>query len=443
MARAPEVSEEVGPEDVEAQVGWIPHLADVQATDVNCDGETQALMQHLRAVKAADDNTSIDQPWEVDTGLLAIVSDAYVLLVSWVWIAAKTTVLFLPLCLALLPAMLLLRLHAACLPTPLVKVRRGRAFRLLVAAEILAGLPFLTLASLSLVLDTAVYYACFVPFCLATCGHQRFVESVKAIAPYRGGPPLLSHMSDLIVASLGQVLRHGLPALLRKVALMVLINPVLKYFVHTNPLVYRLEERFLTQMSDAWRDMPVEEVLGHLCRLVCDTHVGKQDLRDRLAPLGFLPHWPHPPEGRRWALGLQVSGVSAQLLHATHAAEGGHFVLSNSCLVPAFRTPLWYNNPYHIFTGYAEAQITTGMPSQFDKFRGGEHAMWVLSGHSPLLARRTSLFGVGCIERCAEQWLPRLTYELRRLIRGQAIADIVRREAARVVRRPEPRKAVG
>ena len=50
------------------------------------------------------------------------------------------------------------------------------------------------------------------------------------------------------------------------------------------------------------------------------------------------------------------------------------------------------------FTGYVEASISTGLPQQPDKPRGGEHPMWLLTSRSPLLTARDSPVGVGWIE---------------------------------------------
>ena len=53
-------------------------------------------------------------------------------------------------------------------------------------------------------------------------------------------------------------------------------------------------------------------------------------------------------------------------------------VLSNSACRGIYRVMLWYNNPYHFFTGFVEAEWSSGYPSQLDKISAGEHPMWLL-----------------------------------------------------------------
>ena len=102
----------------------------------------------------------------------------------------------------------------------------------------------------------------------------------------------------------------------------------------------------------------------------------------------FVPHYPYPPEGRRWAMGMQQAGMNnwlgqfSLLVHTTHASrtDGGsteQYVASNSCKLPLYRVMLWYNNPYHFLTGFVEAQNTTGEPSQVDKVNGGHSERWL------------------------------------------------------------------
>ena len=84
---------------------------------------------------------------------------------------------------------------------------------------------------------------------------------------------------------------------------------------------------------------------------------------------------------------------------------------------------LWYSNPYHFFTGYVEASISTGGISEPDKFHGGEHPMWLVTSHSPLLNNRKSLVGVGWIDDFFDFWLPFFVKEVRTMVRGPAAAE--------------------
>merc|ERR1719409_2241809 len=120
-------------------------------------------------------------------------------------------------------------------------------------------------------------------------------------------------------------------------------------------------------------------------------------------------------------MGMQAggSGVGAfsLLVHATHAVSeaGGsteQLVLSNCVIQPVWRVMLWYSNPYHFLTGFVEASISSGYPSQTDKYGGGEHPMWLVTGHSPFVAGRFGM-GSGFIDRFFDKWLPHFAYEVR------------------------------
>ena len=138
----------------------------------------------------------------------------------------------------------------------------------------------------------------------------------------------------------------------------------------------------------------------------------------------FVPHYPYPPQGRRYALGMQQGGKNnplAQFLlivHTTHAnrCDGNsteQYVASNSCKLPLYRVMLWYNNPYHFLTGWVEASITTGEPSQVEKVNGGEHPMWLVSSASRQGAGRKAFTGSGVIDSFFDYWLPVFVHEVR------------------------------
>lgn len=83
---------------------------------------------------------------------------------------------------------------------------------------------------------------------------------------------------------------------------------------------------------------------------------------------------------------MQSANIVTLLTHSTHAVaeaagvtEERQFVLSGCTERPVWRVMLWYSNPYHFFTGWVEASITHGRPSQVDKVHGGEHPMWLVT----------------------------------------------------------------
>lgn len=89
---------------------------------------------------------------------------------------------------------------------------------------------------------------------------------------------------------------------------------------------------------------------------------------------------------------------------------------------------LWYSNPYHFLTGWVEASISNGKPSQLNKFHGGEHPMWLVTGRSPQTAGRDSWTGSGMIDAFFDCWLPVFVHEMRMLTHLKANDD---KEAAR------------
>ena len=149
----------------------------------------------------------------------------------------------------------------------------------------------------------------------------------------------------------------------------------------------------------------------------------------------FCPHYPYPPPGRRWANGLQAANIVTFVTHVTHAvaeargvSEKDQWILSNCTERPVWRVMLWYNNPYHFFTGWVEASITNGEPSQTDKVFGGEHPMWLVSCRSPMLSRRDGQIGPGRIDTFFDEWLPTIVNEVRRLARGAEYAASMHQE---------------
>jgi len=226
---------------------------------------------------------------------------------------------------------------------------------------------------------------------------------------------------------------------------MILLMPWLKYFMNCNPWIYDLDERFVQQISTSMQDMASEEYGGipnvaDTARKIISRSRQQAEVRKELDLWSFAPHYPYPPPGRRYAMGMQAGGAAGSLIKftllvfTTHALNHGcddpncqgrphasckkgrsteQFVLSNSVVEPVYRVMLWYNNPYHFLTGYVEASISNGRPSQPNKYLGGEHPMWLVTGHSPNTAARDSMTGVGMIDAFFDNWLPTFVHECR------------------------------
>jgi len=283
------------------------------------------------------------------------------------------------------------------------------------------------LRSACLLLDYAMYYIFSVPFCLIRYrGFDNYYKSQKAIDPYRNGPA--TRVSDLIVASLGQTTRNGAIYCAYCFAGTCLLLPWIKYYINANPFIYPLEERFVQQISTSLKDCGLHKVVD-TSRIIISRSKQEEHLSQLEHVWDFVPHYPYPPPGRRWANGLQHVGKYFHLwVHTTHAISEAsgcteQFVLSNSVAMPVYRVMLWYSNPYHFFSGFVEASISTGEPSQPDKLHGGEHPMWLITSRSPLLSSRDSSTGVGMIDAFFDYWLPDFVDCVRGLIRGPEVAS--------------------
>lgn len=131
----------------------------------------------------------------------------------------------------------------------------------------------------------------------------------------------------------------------------------------------------------------------------------------------FCPHFQYPPKNERFfAIGLEHSTIAAFVV--TTRFQTGQNCLSHSismsypsCIspsaeVPIYRVLLWRNNPYHIFTGVVEANISKG-------HHYPEHPMWLISGHNKLAASETVLLSTGWIDTFFEQFIPIISHYIR------------------------------
>ena len=84
---------------------------------------------------------------------------------------------------------------------------------------------------------------------------------------------------------------------------------------------------------------------------------------------------------------------------------------------------LWGNNPFHIFTGYVEANVSDGQPSQPDKLHGLEQPMWLLCGDNYLASSDTVLFNATWIDRFFDHAIPLIQRLIRGRVKGWAAAN--------------------
>lgn len=413
------------------------------------NGETPAQMEYAEDVKEAggvslneDDgnDTSKDQDWEYSDHYTP--TDFYVLITTVLWMLPKLLV-FLPLSLLLcFVPVLMARLYGAFLPEGLERVPRSKFFYLWFWVAFITGLPAFFMIITAYFLDCVAYYIFGIIYCFFTCGWCRWIAGEDKLRPFRGGPSLILKAPDIFICLIGQTLRQGFGEILYCNAMMWVLMPWLKYYINANPLIYDLDHRMVQQISTRMDELgPVDRVTDD-CRQIISQARCPREKAHRIDLWSFVPHYPYPPADRRWAVGMQMGGGAypskfTLLVHTTHAdakacPQGGptkaphydskqgegegvleQFVLSNSIARPVYRVMLWYSNPYHFFTGWVEASISTGLPSQPDKLHGGEHPMWLVSGKTFLTAHRDSYCGSGMIDWFFDYWLPVFVHEVR------------------------------
>lgn len=405
-----------------------------EATRMRLNGESAQCMAHMKAMKKAGGvslreadgaDTSKDQDWPLDESCFAKCADMYCLITTGLWLVPKVLIFVIPMLLLELPAFVLLRSYVATLKPGTDKVRRSGRFWMSFVLASLLFFPAGILAIVSLMVDYLFYWLFGITFCIFTSRYCAVWRSMKALNPYRNGPWIISHLPDIYVALTGQTARQGIFEIAWSLSNMLLFIPWFKYYVTVNPWLQNLDHRFTSQITTSMSDIaPAEHCASILQEIVSRAkhHPGRARKVDLWS---FVPHYPSPPPGRRYALGLQ-QGVRYTspliqfllIVHTTHAnsCDGNsteQHVASNSCQLPIYRVILWYNNPYHFLTAWVEASISTGGPSQPEKVDGGEHPMWGVSSASPLAAGRASLTGLGVIDSFFDYWLPVLVHEVR------------------------------
>jgi len=402
------------------------------------NGETSAQMRHAARVKNTQEQTSKDSPWPQDLSLG--YTDRYCIITSYIFFVLKTLTFIIPLLLFALPITITARLYGFFLETPTGSVSRTCCFYSVWVMLTLFSLPYIITATFAFCFDCVFYYVFSLLWYLVRLCVEDVVDVRKeCIVPYRNGPWIFSHLADILVVMIGQTLRQGVIECTGKLAFMVILVPWIKYYINTNPWLYQLDERFVQQISTSMKDMEISKV-ANACRDIISQAKQPDDLQDDQDNWKFAPHYPYPPAGRNWCLGVQAAGSSITgmflIVHTTHALkrnememrDPNYFVLSNSVILPIYRVMLWYNNPYHFFTGYVEASISSGGMFQPEKIFGGEHPMWLVTSRSPMLSSRESKFGVGWIDNFFDYWLPFFVSQIRELVVGECYAKALHEE---------------
>lgn len=385
-------------------------------------GETAAQMQHVAEVAARKMNTSIDEDWEVNPPACA---DYYVIIVMLVVWLPKFLAFVLVLLVLLAPPVAVNYLYTLSLPQPLHKISLdGVGWKFHVLSQWLLSLPAQIFVALSYTIDILLMAIFGSLYCTASCGWARYFHNRKITGIYAGGPNLYAHFEDCVAVASGMVFRQGYFEFLRCFSFMFLVNPWVKYWLMANIYVYNLGERYINQVGQAMDDMDIVDIDTNFHKAISRAKHNSHN-RKEIDAMFFCPHYPYPPPGRQYAIGMQQAKFFTTFVHTTHFRCPGDqvFALSTSVELPVYRVMLWYNNPFHIYTGYVEASIGNGLPSQPEKKYGGEHPMWILAGHNWVSASRKVTVSTGWIDWYFDRYIPWFQRFIRGNVRGWDVAE--------------------
>lgn len=400
-----------------------------EETRMSLNGETVGQMEYARAVKAAGgvslnkedgDDTSKDQDWKYQE---KPKTDMYVLFTTVIAQAIKLPVFLILLLILNAVPVLMCRIYVLFVPEPTDRVKRSVCFYFWFVVVTLHCIPSMIVVAISLLLDYLLYYIFSLLFCLCTWQWAQAMNGFEKIKPFRNGPSIILKMPDIFACVMGQSMRQGIFELNWMISMMFVLMPWLKYYICCNPWIYDLDHRLVQQISTGMGDLGDTDSVAEECRNVISRTRHMRKRAHRLDLWSFVPHYPYPPPDRRWHMGLQAGGGAypgkfTLFVHTTHydstvLGSQEQLVISNSLNRPVYRVMLWYSNPFHFLTGWVEASISAGYPSQLDKANGGEHPMWLVSGHTDLTSGRDSFTGSGLIDAFFDKWLPVFVHEVR------------------------------
>jgi hypothetical protein len=420
-------------DDEEYERAWVKYR-------MYLNGENEMQMKHVKDMKQAGgvspdsragNDTSKTQEWDIDDSPSALRKDKYVLITTIIWMGVKLIVFTIPTLVLAFPPMFIARCYISVIPPLTEHIPRTICFWVCFVVAAIHALPVCILAVLLLLLDNIFYYFFSFMYCACTCRWADAMKSREKVRPYSNGPSIITHLPDFFVCCMGQCARQSIGETWYMVSCMLLLIPWLKYYVCCNPWIYDLDHRLVQQISTEMQDLGKLEDVSKQARRIISRAKQLRQVAERIDIWNFVPHYPYPPPHRRWALGLQAGGSNypgkfTLIVHTTHFdsevcgcdpddISDYHFVLSNCVDRPIYRVMLWYSNPYHFLTGWVEASVSNGLPSQPEKRHGGEHPMWLVTGKTPLTAGRDSWTGSGMIDAFFDYWLPAFVHEMRRL----------------------------
>jgi len=396
-------------------------------------GETKYQIEHAAAGFKNQKDTSVDAPWRVNR--FWSFSDFYMFSVLAVF--ATPLLLVWPFMLgACAPPVLLNYLYITTCIEPETNTipHSSMSWKFHCLIQFFLSLPAQILAILTLAYSRSIMTCCGLLYLITTSVFryrwptERLWYNLKVIKPHGKGPSLYHHFEDCVAAVAGSVYRQGFFEFICPFVNMLLFNPWIKYWITGNIYMDCLDERFITQIGQSLEDVGLRGVCIHVQKAISRTKPDCQN-RNEIDRKSFAPHYPYPPHRRRWAVGMQHGSLTTTFVHTTHyqspeiCHEGEIASRSHSCARPIYRVMLWRNNPYHIFTGYVEANISNGKPSQRKKKFGLEHPMWLVNSHNKLSASRDTIFSLGRIDAFFDNFIPKLNHYIRLNTLGREAAD--------------------
>eukprot|EP00804_Cyclotella_cryptica_P028623 CCRYP_020600-RA/>CCRYP_020600-RA protein AED:0.36 eAED:0.35 QI:126/1/0.33/1/0/0/3/0/414 len=369
---------------------------------INKAGESTILSKHFDQLRGINEDNQPYQniPWDVNKHFEAV--DLYEIAVMALFVLPQVVYVYPLLFILLLPPAGLNLLYISWfVPERCDMIPRNTKFRCLCIVQAVLCFPALVVASLSLAVSRFAMLVFGIVYCMWEEGAwQRYQHNLKIIEPYCHGPLVLSYFSDCVAGVASMVHRRGLLEFTSSFSLMFIINPWIKYWITGNIYLTNLGERFVTQIGSA-ESMNMDQ----MCRRVRNyiSRAKSPDATRRyISSAFFCPHFQYPPptENRFFAVGLEHSTIAA-FVHATHFQAAPDCIersislsyptcISPTAEVPIYRVVLWFNNPYHIYTGVVEANISKG--------KQPEHPMWLISSHNRLAADPRIMLSTGWID---------------------------------------------
>ncbi len=305
------------------------------------------------------EDTSKDTPWGIDDFSF---KDVYVYVTSAIVQIPK--ILMIPLVsVALLPNLLLSKVLSKTLskdPIPRNPLYTG--------ISVLLSIPLIVITCFSLCYDYFFYYLFSgIYWIFSGCKVTQYKRSRLVIDQFVHSNVL---NEDIYYTLVSKVHRQGVLECCLKFTSMILFIPFIKYYVIANPFISELGIRFITQSTEPIQNRSPDEVYEHFKSCVSDAKPNNLKETDLLS---FSPHYPYPPENTDTCMGVQNSSVMCLLVNTTHYKKDD-IPLSNSYSFPVYKVMLYYNNPFHLYTGHVEANVSDT--------NGIEHPMWLVSGHN-------------------------------------------------------------